>query len=56
MGTYELSVDVSLYGTGGEGNLRVSERVQLNAKSFLELAEILGEFHKLAETLKERNA
>lgn len=56
MDTYELSIDVSIYGTGGTGNLRIAERVQVSAESFLELAGILGEFHELAKALKRRNA
>ena len=55
MEKYELNIDVSLYGSGS-GSLRISERMQLNAQNFFELASILGEFHKLAEALKERNA
>jgi hypothetical protein len=35
------------------GNLQLSETVNLDAASFLEIASILGRFHELAEKVEE---
>ena len=38
---------------GGGGQLRISEQIMIPVAGFLELAAILGEFHKVVEKLKE---
>ncbi len=38
----------------GGGHLQISENVEINVNTFLEACEILGQFHKLAEVLKEK--
>lgn len=51
---YELYVSVSLRKQrGGQGDLSVTEHVTVKAKSFLEIAQILGRFHELSEELNK---
>jgi len=38
---------------GSAGNLNVSEDIQFQAGSFLEIARILGEFHEMSQKIKE---
>ncbi len=49
--TYELSCQIYIRDNQG-GNLNVSETVTVKAQSFLEIAQILGRFHELVQTLK----
>jgi hypothetical protein len=51
---FQVRVDISIEAppyTGG-GSLRVSERLEIPGGTFMELAGILGEFHKVAEGLR----
>lgn len=51
---YHVRVDISIeapYNIGG-GALRISESLEIPGGTFMELAGILGEFHKVAEGLK----
>ena len=51
---FHVRVDVSIeapYGSG-QGNLRISESLEVPSGTFLELAGILGEFHKVVEGLR----
>lgn len=49
---YQLIINATIQEDGGyNGRLQINETVTLNARSFLELAEILGQFHTLAQTL-----
>jgi hypothetical protein len=53
---YELDINVTIrQAQGYGGNLNISERVTVPATGFLELCQVLGEFHKLAEILKEKH-
>lgn len=51
---YTVRVDVSIDApyNSGQGSLRVSESLSIPGGTFLELAGILGEFHKVVEGLK----
>lgn len=49
---YELSVDVSIRSNDGYGSLRVHETVDLQARSFLEIAAVLGRFHDLGKRIR----
>lgn len=52
MSQYELTINATIQEKGGyNGRLQVAETVIVSATSFLELAEILGRFHSLAQTL-----
>ena len=52
---YELQVTAEIRQVvGGMGGLQVRENVVITADSFLEICSILGEFHKLAETMRIR--
>jgi hypothetical protein len=54
---YELDIQVSIRQAGGyNGSLNISERVTVPATGFLELCQVLGEFHKLAEALQAKHA
>jgi hypothetical protein len=51
---FEVRVDVSIRDyRGGGGGLSVSETVTIPAMDFAEMAEVLGEFHKVARKLRE---
>lgn len=53
---YELDINVSIRTVEGYGgNLNISERVQVPATGFLELCQVLGKFHELAEALKAKH-
>jgi hypothetical protein len=54
---YTVRIDVRINDReyGGSG-LSISEEQQVDAASFLELAGILGEFHKVFEKLKKADA
>ena len=54
---FHVRVDVSIeapYGSYGsnQGNLRISESLEVPGGTFLELAGILGKFHKVVEEMK----
>lgn len=51
---YELVVSIQIRDRVGYGSLSVSESVQLNAASFMEMASLLAKFHELAESLKAK--
>lgn len=52
MQKYQLTINATIQEEGGyNGRLQINETVTVNASSFLELAEILGRFHSLAQTL-----
>ena len=54
MAKWELRVSVDLHDMDtGYNRLNVSETVQVNADSFLEVAKILGRFHDLANELNK---
>ena len=55
---YHVRVDVSIEApyNSGQGQLRVSETLDVPGGTFMELAGILGEFHKVAEALKAAKA
>jgi hypothetical protein len=57
MNKYELVINAEIRqmtgGTYSSGGLTVNERVQLEAADFMQLCQILAEFHKLAEHLKK---
>jgi len=50
---FELRVEISIqdWRQGGAG-LRISENVRIPVGTFLEMAQVLGEFHKVIEALK----
>jgi hypothetical protein len=49
----ELMVHIHLrQAEGGGSGIELSESVLLRVETFLEAAEILGDFHKLVEKLK----
>jgi hypothetical protein len=55
---YELQISVEIrqvdsMGSYGNG-LRVHENLELDARDFMELCEVLAEFHKLAEQFRKR--
>lgn len=50
---YELDIRVSMRQSPGYGGqLDISESVIVPAAGFLEICQILGKFHELAESLK----
>lgn len=52
---YELDINISLRSVRGYGGqLNISERVTVPATGFLELCQVLGQFHELAEALKAK--
>jgi len=53
MKTFELQIQVWVRSNQGD-SLSVSETVIVQAKDFLSIAGILGKFHDLAESLRER--
>lgn len=53
MNLYELEIRVSLRQQGGyAGQLEIADRVVIPAAGFLEICQVLGRFHELAESLK----
>lgn len=50
---YNMQLNVSIRSStyGGNG-LTVNEDMEIEAETFLEIAEILGHFHRLAEKFK----
>ena len=51
---YELHINVRIQQITGSycgAGLSVEETLKINATTFLEMAQILGQFHQLAETL-----
>ena len=53
-----LRVEITQVGEHGEymgqaGNLQVTEDVNFEAASFLQVAHTLGQFHELAESIKK---
>ena len=53
-----IEVSISAYNDqNAQGDLRMSETMQIDTPSFIELAQILGRFHELsAKITEERNA
>ena len=49
----ELRIHVEIYQPGQGGRLNISEEIKLAPLNFLELCQILGKFHELAETFKK---
>jgi len=49
----KLRIDVSIYQPHQGGRLNISEQIELPQEGFLELCQILGKFHELAETFKK---
>jgi hypothetical protein len=50
---YELEVRVSIRQSPGYGGaLEIADRVMVPATGFLEICQVLGQFHELAESLK----
>ena len=47
---YDLQI--SIYITSNNGELNVNETVSLNVSDSLEMAQFLGRFHELAQSLK----
>ena len=62
MANYQLRLRVEImqvgehgeYLSGPMGNLQVTEDLQFTASSFLEIAHKLGQFHELAEKIREQ--
>lgn len=53
MPLYELDIKVSMRQSPGYGGqLDISDSVTVTAAGFLEICQILGKFHELAESLK----
>lgn len=51
---FELSVNVDIrQKNAGFNGLQIRETATLNAETFLELAEILSQFHKLTKKISE---
>ena len=61
MNKYELTINAEIRQVlmGGAsysgGGLTVNERIEFTATDFMQLCQILAEFHKLAEHLKKNN-
>lgn len=56
---YELQINATIRQIepySGGGCLEVRESVTLNAESFLELSQVLGQFHELARKLREEKS
>lgn len=54
---YKLNISCEIIQTTADGGytghqLRVQEQTVLNVSNFLELAQVLGRFHDLAEAIK----
>jgi hypothetical protein len=52
--TFNLVINVDIQDKGGYGSLRVSETFELGVSTFLEMCQILGRFHELAEKVKHQ--
>lgn len=39
----------------GYGGLRIEENIEIKASDFIEMAKILGQFHDLAQKVKNEN-
>jgi hypothetical protein len=52
---YRLDISVTLYDQQQGGRLEVRENMDVEAKTFLEMAGILGRFHELTESIKKEN-
>lgn len=53
---YTLDIRVSMRQSPGYGGqLDISESVTVPASGFLEICQVLGKFHELAESLKAHN-
>ena len=53
---YRLRLTAEIQPSDGSGFLRVEEQAELEAEGFLEVAQVLGRFHELAQTLKTERA
>lgn len=52
MEKYQLYISIRLMQENRGGGLEISENTIVEAQTFLEIAGILGEFHKLSERIK----
>lgn len=50
---YQLSVRVSIQDVEMLGNIQVEEHFRVDAKNFIDICQLLGRFHELAEKLKQ---
>lgn len=50
---YELDIQVRIRDKRAGGSLEVSERLDISANGFLEIAEILSKFHQLGEAIQK---
>lgn len=48
---YDLQISIYITSNNGD-RLNVNETVSLNVSDFLEMAQVLGRFHELAQSLK----
>jgi len=55
MNQFELSINVTIRQNGG-GYLQVNEQLQVDASGFMEMCEVLGQFHNLAEKIRQQKA
>ena len=47
-----INVRIDVSGQAGYGNLEIREDFPIPVGSFMELAQVLGRFHELAEKIK----
>ena len=52
MDKYQLYISIRLSQDNRGGGLEISEQAFIEASTFLEIASVLGEFHKLSERIK----
>lgn len=51
----QFTLRISVYVNSNQGDmLQVSEELQIKAMDFLDIAKILGQFHDLAQVIKEK--
>jgi hypothetical protein len=51
---YTLDIRVSMRDQYGRSNLEVSESLQIDAMGFFEIAQVLGQFHELAQKINAK--
>jgi hypothetical protein len=56
MHKFTMSLRVYIQGGSGGGNLSVEESFDFEASDFLQICQVLGEFHRLAGEIKDRKA
>jgi hypothetical protein len=53
MGKYQLYVNIRLSQENRGGGLDITEQALIEAETFLEIAGVLGEFHKLSQRIQQ---